>query len=224
MSTKHDPEQMRRLWGLAPNVADEASVTALKVKSSSLRKEWHTRADALDANVAELAAQIPAHRFKMRVKTTRWARLHPMVAATGLTAAYVAAAIPLSFFMDGGLLAVIGMSVVLLSYLVAALMSFTSDTIPFPTQGYVTVYVKDGHLATVKPGYEEHSSSWEQKTCSRLLDDEGILLGSLLAELERGIDTYFGRLDVLDAGLEAAQSVKARAKERADVQSEVNPV
>lgn len=216
----NEQEMLRRMWGLAPDTSPD--VTALKVKSSSLRKEWHTRANALDADVAELAAQIPAHMFKMRVKTTRYAQLSPMIVATGLSAAYVAAAIPLAFFVSVSALVVAGVLGMLVAYFVAAIMGLTSTPIPFPTPGYITVYVKDGHLATVAPGYEHIPTSWKLKTCTRLLDDEDILLGSLLAELERGIDTYFGRLDVLDAGREAALSVKERAKERADVQSEVD--
>lgn len=199
--------------------------TDLVTKATSLQKEFHLRADALDADVAKLAAMLPTRRFRMRVRTTRHAQWNPIAFTLMAIAAYVGVAVPVAHYADGPtvplVLATVGLFGALVGGIVGSIGSLAGAKVPLPYAGRVVVYVEKGHLATVPDGYEDIDRKWERKTCSQLIDEEGILVESLLAELRRGVDTYFARIEVLDAARDAVDAEKKRAEALAKVQGEV---
>ena len=191
-------------------------------KASSLRKEWHLRADPLDADVAELAKLLPTKRFKMRVRSTHCARVPPWQAWLVMMSAYTVVATVTGLCTTlGPVLWAVGVGIGLVSAIGTAVAELGQLRVPLPWRGHVVVYVHEGHLATVKPGYEDISSSWRNRTCTDLLDEDGIILASLFDELNRGIDMYFARIDVIEAARDAAKRHKELACERATIRAEI---
>jgi hypothetical protein len=198
---------------------DIYGVTDLRERSTSLQKEFHLRADALDADVAELAALLPTRRFKMRVLTTDRARWSPFLGAFVIMVAYVALATLLQLSLDVEPLVVVGVILFFMLAFSSCLHSIGGGTVPGLGRKRIVVYVRNGHLSTVKPGYEDLDGSWEQKSCTRLVDEEHIVVASLFAELARGIDTYSERIEVLDAAIADVRPLKEKARILAEVQS-----
>lgn len=206
------------------------ALAALAERSTSLQKEFHLRADALDADVAALAKLLPTRLFKMRVRTTRWARTsilsHAVVVAVALGFASVVAKGLVSDPRTGLVLATASVFAALLALLVGAIGALASVSGPLPWKARATVYVRHGDLSVVEgwsgTDLPETESYWKRKTCSRLLDEDDVVLASLFSELQRGVDTYFARLDVLDAAREAVAEQKTDAERRAQVQAEVS--
>ena len=194
------------------------------LKAASLRTEWGARARTLNANVAELAELLPTRLFKMRVLTTKRATLPPIVAWALLTMAYIVMAVPFGMIFGGIEYLILGGCLSIPLFLITGVAHALDVRVPLPWKEHAAVYVRNGNLATVPMGYESLSTSWTERTCTQLLNEEGIVLSSLLAELERGVNTYFARIEVLDEGVDAAQTHVQRARERASIQAEVSPV
>ena len=196
-------------------------------RASSLRREFHTRADTLNEEVSAVVKSLPTRQFKMRVKSTHRPRIPAHIVSAYMFGGYVIGALGAAPFVEnvGPDLFGVGIGFGLCLALISMACTVLDLKIPGVGLSTITVYVKDGELMLVKEGYEEYTGShyWTPKSCTELLDENGVVLNSLLSELRRGVDLYFNRIDTLDAGCIAIKEIKDNTSLRAQVQAELPP-
>lgn len=215
-----DLSEAQDSWDPVQEVPDLSNMIQ---RSATLPLEWARRKNAINANVARLASQIPVNWYNIRVKTQKAREpIHPLLAVLGLEALYgLLAILPLHLFVENG--DRIAAGGILPFSVIAFILAFKfKDHLvrSSPEIGTAIVGVHDGKL-TIYCG-SNHTQEWHPRTCMELIEEEGVQLGSLLVELEKAILIHSAKLDVLDAQINVIQSVQTRVREQAAIMAEVN--
>ena len=205
------------------NLSEVPDLSDMIQRSATLPLEWAKRKNAINANVARLASQIPVNQYAIRVKTqTAREPLHPLSAVLILMALYGVLGVPiLHLFVENGTRIAAGG--ILPFSVIAFILAFKyQDKLvrSSPRCDTLTVNIHDGKLAIYQ--YRNHNYEWHVLTCMELIEEEGVQLGSLLVELEKAILFHSAKLDVLDAQIDVIQSAQNRLREQAAIMAEVN--
>lgn len=182
-------------------------------------EEWHTSANLLNQEIAQIARLMPPKQFDMRVKTATPARVGAkwLVLTTGIVGTIVCGALaPHDPDAVAGLWGV-GLFVLVIMVVVAHHYEWK---VPVWRNASIHVAVVDGKLRTWDPG----CGRWIDRTCTDLMDGEGVNPASLFAELNRGIRAATTRHNEIDVAREMATRIKELALEQASARAEIEAV
>lgn len=190
-----------------------------------------TTADAakLDAEINKLAHHTPYH-FKMRVKSTMFSRVRAtpfhiiMGVATLIGGIPIGCTIPADAWWSTPLmlLLLVGGLANLIYGIILGVHS-SQKTVPLPWRGKVTIYTRPGSLTLFESSLAKDPSHivWSY---SELVAQRGIVLKSLLAELDRGIAEKHRLTDRLNTELDLVTEHRRKVEGRLSAMSELEQV
>ena len=187
----------------------------------TLHSEYNASAAALESTVHNLLVHVP-NRFELRVTTTRRTGPPALIpVAVTLIAAFG------SYCASGSGAYTAFMSVVAF-FVTLGFVAITGITLPI-APAVISVYVRKNQLMRLEDGYElrpdtrDADHMWDPVTVAQLIEQEHILVPSLLEELSRGARDNSARIDTLDTAKALADARVDRVKAIAETQAMDDP-